>query len=260
MTAGANNIKAGYNGFQKTVDVFGYNYKPHGVRKVSPEQPDHSVLRAARRLRPSARAANISFPWSKTRLQGRADFQVSSYDLYAPRWATAARRRVQRAGRVPVHGRRVRLDGLRLSRRADAIQRATRRSCSTSPTRPSRRACEGAEGTRQDHGAFAQLVFRHRRSGRLQERPLLHLSGALAARSADGAHPAALELARTRWAGDARPRLHLRRRGGVVSQRPFAGPEKKAQFEYRLRWDDVKYEPGELRVVAYKDGRAGPRI
>jgi beta-galactosidase len=33
------------------------------------------------------------------------------------------------------------------------------------------------------------------------------------------------------------------------------GRKKKAQFEYRLRWDDVAYEPGELRVVAYKDGK-----
>ena len=33
------------------------------------------------------------------------------------------------------------------------------------------------------------------------------------------------------------------------------GRKTKAQFEYRLRWDDVVYEPGELRVVAYKDGR-----
>jgi beta-galactosidase len=33
------------------------------------------------------------------------------------------------------------------------------------------------------------------------------------------------------------------------------GRKKKAQFEYRLRWDDVVYEPGELRVVAYKNGK-----
>src|SRR5690606_21211612 len=25
--------------------------------------------------------------------------------------------------------------------------------------------------------------------------------------------------------------------------------------DYRLRWDDVRYEPGELLVVAYKDGK-----
>jgi beta-galactosidase len=33
------------------------------------------------------------------------------------------------------------------------------------------------------------------------------------------------------------------------------GRKKKAEFEYRLRWDDVVYEPGELRVVAYKEGK-----
>jgi beta-galactosidase len=28
-----------------------------------------------------------------------------------------------------------------------------------------------------------------------------------------------------------------------------------AQYEYRLRWDDVIYEPGELKVIAYKNGK-----
>ncbi len=33
------------------------------------------------------------------------------------------------------------------------------------------------------------------------------------------------------------------------------GKKKKGEYEYRLRWDDVKYEPGELKVVAYKNGQ-----
>jgi beta-galactosidase len=33
------------------------------------------------------------------------------------------------------------------------------------------------------------------------------------------------------------------------------GRKKKGQYEYRLRWDDVKYQPGELKVVAYKNGK-----
>jgi beta-galactosidase len=33
------------------------------------------------------------------------------------------------------------------------------------------------------------------------------------------------------------------------------GRKTKAPFEYRLRWDDVVYEAGELRVIAYKDGK-----
>ncbi|KAF2713481.1 glycoside hydrolase family 2 protein [Pleomassaria siparia CBS 279.74] len=32
------------------------------------------------------------------------------------------------------------------------------------------------------------------------------------------------------------------------------GVVKKGEFEYRLRWDDVVYEPGELHLVTYKDG------
>jgi beta-galactosidase len=33
------------------------------------------------------------------------------------------------------------------------------------------------------------------------------------------------------------------------------GRKKKGQYEYRLRWDSVKYVPGELKVVAYKNGK-----
>jgi beta-galactosidase len=33
------------------------------------------------------------------------------------------------------------------------------------------------------------------------------------------------------------------------------GRKKRAEYEYRLRWDLVKYEPGEVRVVAYRQGR-----
>jgi len=33
------------------------------------------------------------------------------------------------------------------------------------------------------------------------------------------------------------------------------GMRTKEAYDYRLRWDDVVYEPGELRVVAFKEGR-----
>src|SRR5208283_5395077 len=33
------------------------------------------------------------------------------------------------------------------------------------------------------------------------------------------------------------------------------GRKKKGAYEYRLRWDDVVYEPGTLRVVAYNNGK-----
>lgn len=33
------------------------------------------------------------------------------------------------------------------------------------------------------------------------------------------------------------------------------GKNKKGECEYRLRWDNVKYELGELKVIAYKNGK-----
>jgi len=33
------------------------------------------------------------------------------------------------------------------------------------------------------------------------------------------------------------------------------GRKTKARYEYRLKWNDVKYIPGELKVIAYKDGK-----
>ena len=33
------------------------------------------------------------------------------------------------------------------------------------------------------------------------------------------------------------------------------GKRKKGAFEYRLRWDDVVYEPGELKLVTWRNGK-----
>ncbi|PRY52803.1 beta-galactosidase [Arcticibacter pallidicorallinus] len=33
------------------------------------------------------------------------------------------------------------------------------------------------------------------------------------------------------------------------------GRKKMARYEYRFRWDEVRYAPGELKVVSYKDGK-----
>lgn len=33
------------------------------------------------------------------------------------------------------------------------------------------------------------------------------------------------------------------------------GRKKKGDYEYRLRWDEVEYQPGELKAVAYKNGK-----
>src|SRR6266496_2826680 len=87
VTAAANNTEAGYNGFQKTVDVFGYNYKPTEYGKFHQANPAIPLFASETASTVSSRGEYF-FPVSDDKSMGRADFKVSSYDLYAPRWAT----------------------------------------------------------------------------------------------------------------------------------------------------------------------------
>src|SRR4029078_4282514 len=72
--------------------------------------------------------------------------------------------------------------------------------------------------------------------------------------------PMAHILPHWNWAervGDVTP-VHVYTSGDEAElflDRKSLGRKKKGEHEYRLRWDDVKYEPGELKVVAYKDGK-----
>jgi beta-galactosidase len=87
VTAACNNPGAGTNGFQKEVNVFGYNYKPFLYGRFRDANPSEPLFGSETASCISSRGEYF-FPVSTNKAQGRADFQVSSYDLYAPRWAT----------------------------------------------------------------------------------------------------------------------------------------------------------------------------
>ena len=228
VTAGCNGTRAATNGFQKAVDVFGVNYHPGSyARHAQPRRQRKTALPLQRVVLGHQLARRVLLP-----RQGRQGRPEGSPGLLLRRrrrpLGLHPGRRVRRTREEPRLRRRVRLDRLRLHRRAHAL-------------RP---------------GHLAQQLLRHRRPLRIQEGPLLPLPGPLAAGSAHGAHPAPLELAGPRRQGHARRRLHLRRRGRTVPQRQIARPQDQGHnSEYRLRWDDVKYQPGELKVVAYKNGK-----
>src|SRR5262249_53234818 len=86
VTAGANNQNAAYNGFQKMVDVYGYNYKPTEYGKFRAANPSIPLFASEPASTVSTRGEYF-FPVVADKAQGGADFQVSAYDLYAPRWA-----------------------------------------------------------------------------------------------------------------------------------------------------------------------------
>ena len=82
------------------------------IRQV-PRRPIPACRSSAARPPPaSARAANIFSPSAPTRPRASADFQMSSYDLYAPPWATTAGHGIHGPGRISVRRGRICLDGL----------------------------------------------------------------------------------------------------------------------------------------------------
>ena len=87
VTSACNNTRAGYNGFQKELDVFGYNYKPGEYGKFREANPSQPLFGSETASCVSSRGEYF-FPVSDDKSQGKANFQVSSYDLYAPGWAT----------------------------------------------------------------------------------------------------------------------------------------------------------------------------
>ena len=86
-TSGNDNPWGAFQPYHETVDVYGFNYKPHlyaEFHEAFPEQPVYG----------SETASTIStrgfykFPVEPNQDGGQADFQMSSYDLYAPWWAS----------------------------------------------------------------------------------------------------------------------------------------------------------------------------
>ena len=123
-------------------------------------------------------------------------------------------------------GGRVRLDRLRLHRRADALSLAV-----------------------------AKLLLRHHRSGRLPQGPLLLLSQRLAAGAA-GPPPAALELAGTGRQGDPRLGRHATATSVELFLNGKSLGEKKLDRDKSLHVEwSVPYAAGTLRAVAKKDGK-----
>ena len=254
VTAAANNLNAGYNGFQKTVDVFGYNYKPTEYGKFRQANPAIPLFGSETASAVSSRGEYF-FPVSDDKSQGRADFQVSSYDLYAPRWAWPPDVEFKgldefpfTAGEfvwtgfdylgepTPYGGDSTTLlnftDPAEQARMAQQIKELVKIRV---PSRSSYFGIIDLAGFKKDRFYIYQARWR-------PELPMAHI------------------LPHWNWperVGQVTP-VHVYTSGDEAElflNGRSLGRKKKEQYQYRLRWDDVKYEPGELRVVAYKNGK-----
>jgi beta-galactosidase len=254
VTAGANNPNSGYNGFQKTVDVFGVNYKPTEYGKLRQANSALPILATETASTVSSRGEYF-FPVVEDKALGRADFQVSSYDLYAPRWAFPPDTEFRgldefsfTAGEfvwtgfdylgepTPYGGDSKTL--LNFTDPAEQTRRAQELKDSGKIIVPSRSSYFGIVdlcGFKKDRFYIYQARWR-------PDYPMAHI------------------LPHWNWperSGQVTP-VHVYTSGDEAElflNGRSLGRKKRAQFEYRLRWDDVIYEPGELKVIAYKNGK-----
>ena len=254
ITAACNHLEAGYNGFQKIVEVFGYNYKPFEYGKFRAANPTVPLFGSETASTISSRGEYF-FPVSDDKSKGLSDFQMSSYDLYAPRWATTPDAEFKGQDQNPsVAGEFVwtgfdyigeptpynsDLSNLNNYSSPEDKARAEKELAEIgkirSPSRSSYFGIIDLAGFPKDRYYLYQAHWR-------PDFPMAHI------------------LPHWNWPGregEITP-VHVYTSGDEAElflNGQSLGRKKKGQFEYRLRWDDVKYAPGELKVVAYKNGR-----
>lgn len=247
-------VAASTNGFQRAVDVFGYNYTPFGYAAFRTNNPAVPLLGSETTSTVSSRGEYF-FPVSENKKQGRANFQATSYDYAAPSWAYAPDVEFKAQDQNPfVAGEFVWTGIDYLGEPTPFDNDTTNRLIFTDPQTQARMDALIATGdkirvpSRSSYFGVLDLCgFRKDRFYLYQARWRPEL-------------PMARILPHWNWperAGQITP-VHVYTSGDEAElflNGKSLGRRIRAPFEYRLRWEDVTYEPGELKVVAYKHGK-----
>jgi len=234
--------------------VFGYNYKPQEYAKFHEHAPHIPLLGSETASTVSSRGEYF-FPVSDDQSKGLANFHVSSYDLSAPPWASPPDTEFRGQDDNPfVAGEFVwtgfdylgeptpyNSDSTNLLNFTDPAQRQRMEQQLDSlkkiavPSRSSYFGIVDLAGFKKDRFYLYQARWR-------PELPMAHL------------------LPHWNWperVGQVTP-VHLYTSGDEAElflNGKSLGRKKRGPRDYRLRWDDVVYQPGTLQAVAYKDGR-----
>jgi beta-galactosidase len=253
-TYACSSTESGYDGYQKGVDVFGFNYRPGQYPKFRAANPTIPIFGSETASCISSRGFFV-FPVSNDKSGGKADFQMSDYDLYAPGWATPPDDEFKGEDEAPFAAGEFVWTGF------DYLGEPTPYSGDMTnllnfPDGPEK------EKMAQELKEFGKIPVPSRSS----YFGIVDLAGFPKER---------YYLYQSRWRADL-PMAHLlphwtwpERVGQVTPVFVYTsgdeaelflngqslGRKKKAPLEYRLRWDDIKYAPGELKVVAYKEGK-----
>ncbi|MDW7980177.1 MAG: beta-galactosidase GalB [Verrucomicrobiales bacterium] len=254
VTAATHKPEAMTNGFERVLDVFGANYSPHLYAEFRRLNPNVPLLGSETASCVSSRGEYF-FPVSTNRRDGRVNFQVTSYDFAAPAWAVRPDTEFEHQDRNPfVAGEFVWTGFDYLGEPTPYDRDSTNMLQFTDPELRARAERQLAElgkilvPSRSSYfGIFDLCGFRKDRFYIYQARwrpelPMAHI------------------LPHWTWperVGQITP-VHVYTSGDEAElflNGRSLGRKKKGQFEYRLCWNDVVYEPGELKVVAYKNGK-----
>lgn len=254
IVMGVHNVNAGYIGFQRVLDVIGFNYKPWEYPKLRARHP-HVIQMGGETASTVSTRGEYFFPVSDDKADGRADFHVSSYDLSAPPWAWPPDVEWKALDEEPyVLGEFVWTGFDYLGEPTPYNADTTNLLNFSDPAERERAARELAQ--------LGKLLVPSRSS----YFGIIDLAGFPKDR---------YYLYQARWRPDL-PMAHIlphwdwpERVGQVTPVHVYTsgdeaelflngrslGRKSRGPLEYRFRWDDVVYQPGELRVVTYKEGR-----
>jgi beta-galactosidase len=239
-TSANSDVKAGYNGFNTNEDVFGYNYKPTEYGKFRAANPNDPLFGSETASCVSSRGEYV-FPVSNNKAGGKANNQVSSYDLYAPQWATPPDWEFKGQESNPFVAGEFVWTGFDYLGEPTPFDKTSRSSYF---------GIVDLDGFPKDRFYLYQARWR-------PDFPMAHIlphwnwpeRAAQTMTNADGSvtnQPGLVTPVMVYTSGDS-AELFLNGKS--------LGLKKKGQYEYRLRWDDVVYQPGTLKVVACKNGK-----
>jgi beta-galactosidase len=253
-TSANSDTQAGYNGFLTNEDVFGYNYKPGEYGRVREANPVKPLFGSETASCVSSRGeyffpTNISTPAGLAKFNnkdnGKANNQVSDYDLYAPSWATPPDWEFKGQEQYPCVAGEFVWTGF------DYLGEPTPYGNRNDPARSSYFGIVDLAGFPKDRYYIYQAHWR-------PDFPMAHI------------------LPHWNWPERAAQQVTNAVTGGLTNRPSLVTPvhvftsgdsaelflngkslgkKTKGPFEYRLKWDDVKYQPGTLKVVAYKNGK-----
>jgi beta-galactosidase len=257
VTSGCNDSNSGTNGFQKTLDVFGINYHLSDYKRFYDlkDNANQGLISTESASTVSSRGEYF-FPIVQgdlnNNLPGKGIFQVTSYDVAYPGWASTPDQQWTLLDKFPAAMGEFVWTGF------DYIGEPTPYSGDLTGLKPGTRWYDETKKMLDKMGA-TEVPSRSSYFG------IVDLAGFKKDR---------YYLYQSRWRPEL-PMAHIlphwnwpERKGLVTPVHVYTsgdeaelflngkslGRKKKGEFEYRLKWDEVVYQPGELKVIAYKNG------